>query len=171
MIPSCQILSNAFDISRKTLLSSSPTYIQYISWVIDNSWLMPESPGLKLDWFDEISLFSIKKLNVSLNINLLRIFPQISNNDTERWFSSDCLLPFLWMETILAFFHSEGKTPVSMHYLNIIFRGLQMEEPHFFNMRMLKLSWRWALFGSKFWIILAMSTWEKLTEDKRLSVK
>ena len=35
---------------------------------------------LKPDWFDEISLFSIKKLNILLNINLSRIFPQIGNN-------------------------------------------------------------------------------------------
>ena len=26
-----------------------------------------------------------------------------------------------------------------------------MEEPHIFNMRILTLSWPWALFGSKFW--------------------
>ena len=34
---------------------------------------------------------------------------------------------------------------------------------------MLMLSWPFALFGSKLWIILAISSWEKLTEDKRLS--
>ena len=45
---------------------------------------MQESTGLKLDWFDEISLFSIKKLNILLNSNLSRICPQIGNNDTGR---------------------------------------------------------------------------------------
>ena len=37
-----------------------------------------------------------------------------------------------------------------------------MEEPHIFNMQMQMLSWPWALFGYKFWIILAMSSWERL---------
>ena len=43
---------------------------------------MQESPSLKPDWFDEISFFSIKKLNISLNNNPSRIFPQIGNGDT-----------------------------------------------------------------------------------------
>ena len=81
---SCHTLSNAFDISKKTLLTSSPTSKDlYVSWVIDNSWLMQELPG-----FDKISLFSIKKLNILLNSNLSRIFLQIGNNDTERYFPS-----------------------------------------------------------------------------------
>ena len=45
---------------------------------------MQESPGLKPDWFDEISSFSIKNLNISTNINPSRIFPQIGNNDIGR---------------------------------------------------------------------------------------
>ena len=47
-------LSNAFDLSRKTLLTLSPTSKDsYISWVIDNSWLIQESSGLKPHWFNE----------------------------------------------------------------------------------------------------------------------
>ena len=85
MIPSCYILSNAFEISRKTLLTSRRSSKElYISWVIDNSWLMQETPGLKPDWLEEMSLFSIKKSNISLNINLSRIFPQIGGSDTGR---------------------------------------------------------------------------------------
>ena len=45
---------------------------------------MQESPNLKPDWFDEKSLFSTKKLNISLNINLSGIFSEIGNNDTGR---------------------------------------------------------------------------------------
>ena len=55
IIPSCHTLSNAFDISRKTLLTSNPSSSDlYISRVIDKSWLTQESPGLKPDWFCEI---------------------------------------------------------------------------------------------------------------------
>ena len=44
MIPSCHTLSNAFEISRKTILTSRPSSKElYVSWVIDNSWLMQES--------------------------------------------------------------------------------------------------------------------------------
>ena len=45
---------------------------------------MQESPGLKTAWFDEISLFSTKKLNILLKINLAKIFPQIGSNNTGR---------------------------------------------------------------------------------------
>ena len=44
MIPLYHISSNAFDISRKTLLTSSPSSKDfYISCVIDISWMMQES--------------------------------------------------------------------------------------------------------------------------------
>ena len=70
MRPSCQILSNAFDISRKTPLTSNPSsnYL-YISWLIAKSWFMQESHGLNPDCLGEISSFSIKNLNISLKIN------------------------------------------------------------------------------------------------------
>ena len=55
--------------------------------------------------------------------------------------------------TILPFFHSDGKTPVSRHCFNII------------------LNLSWALAESKFRIILAISSWQKVTEDKLLFVR
>ena len=98
MIPWCHALSNAFYISRKTLLTLSPrSKDSYISWVIDISWLMQESPCFKPACFDKIIISSIKKLKMSLNINLSRIFPQIDINDTARSFSSFvCPLFFEW---------------------------------------------------------------------------
>ena len=42
-----------------------------------------------------------------------------------------------------------------------------MAESLFFTMKMLMLSSPWALFGSKIWIILAISSQEKLTENNR----
>ena len=78
IIPLCQILSNTFQISSKTPLTSNPTSKDpYISWVIDKIWLMQGSPSLRPDWFEKIKLFSIRNLNISLNISLSGIFPQI----------------------------------------------------------------------------------------------
>ena len=45
---------------------------------------MQEFPAVKPDWLEEISLFSRKNSNISLNINLPRISPQISSSDTGR---------------------------------------------------------------------------------------
>ena len=85
MIPSCHILSNAFEISRNTLLTSRPSSKElYLSWVINNSWLIQESPRSKPAWLVKISQFSIKNSNISLNINLSRIFPNIFSSDIRR---------------------------------------------------------------------------------------
>ena len=55
MRPSCQALSNAFDMSKNTPWTTCPSLNDaYISWVIDKNWLMQEPPGLKPDWFVEI---------------------------------------------------------------------------------------------------------------------
>ena len=53
MIPSCQTLSNAFDISKKTPLTSTVGFSSkavWISWIIDNNWAIHESPGGKAHW-------------------------------------------------------------------------------------------------------------------------
>ena len=82
-----------------------------------------------------------------------------------------CLFVALFYRTILPFFHSDGKTPVSRHRLKIMANGLRIAVPQFFNILMLILSWPYALAESKFWIILAISSWEKVTKDKRLFVR
>ena len=83
IIPSCHTLSNVFAISMNTALTSRPSSKElYISWVIGDSWLIQESLGLKPNWLEEISLFSIKIWNISLNINLSRIFQHIGSSDT-----------------------------------------------------------------------------------------
>ena len=59
--PSCQTLSKALDMSKKALLTFDPLSKDVeISWVIDNSWLMQESPSWKRDWFLEMSLLAEK---------------------------------------------------------------------------------------------------------------
>ena len=53
MISSCQTLSNAFDVSKKTPLTSTVGFsskVVWISWIIDTNWKMHESPGRKPDW-------------------------------------------------------------------------------------------------------------------------
>ena len=80
--PLCYILSKALKISRKTLLTSNlSSNVWKISCVMDNGWLVQESPGLNPDWFSE-RRFSSKTLNISLKINLSKISPQIGSNET-----------------------------------------------------------------------------------------
>ena len=58
---SCHTLSNAFDVSKNTRRTSKPSSKDlYISWVIERSWLMQESPPLNPDWCDDIILLSIR---------------------------------------------------------------------------------------------------------------
>ena len=48
-------------MSKKTPLTSNPLSKDVkIQWVIDNSWLIQESPGWKPDWFLEMSLLAEK---------------------------------------------------------------------------------------------------------------
>ena len=59
--PSCQTLSKALDMSKKTFVTSNPLSEDVkISWVIFNSWLIQELPGWKPDWFLELSLLEEK---------------------------------------------------------------------------------------------------------------
>ena len=63
--PSYQTLSKALDMSRKALLTSNPSSKDIkISWVIDNSWLIQESPGWRPDWILEMSLLAEKQINI-----------------------------------------------------------------------------------------------------------
>ena len=67
-----------------------------------------------------------------------------------------CFFCFLWTGTTLAFFHSMGNFPLSMHDLKISSKGFKIESPQIFNMRILIMSKPWALFGLRFLMILAM---------------
>ena len=74
------MLSKAFEIPRKTLLTLSPaSNDSYISCVIDINWLMHESPGLKLDSLGEIELVSLKNLNIEYRF--FKNLPQIGNSE------------------------------------------------------------------------------------------
>ena len=80
------------------------------------------------------------------------------------------MFPFLCRGTTLAFFHSWGNLPSFRQSLKIIERGLQIEFPHSFIIRILSISWPCALFGSKWLIVLAMSLLKKCTESRHLLV-
>ena len=70
-------------MSKTTLLTSNPLSKDVkILWVIDNSWLMQESPGWKPDWFLELSLLAEKQINISLQISLSITLPQIGSKET-----------------------------------------------------------------------------------------
>ena len=75
------------------------------------------------------------------------------------------------MGTTLPFFQSFGYVPLSRNQLKIISTGLQIEVVQNFSILILIWSCPSALLGSKFWIIFAMSSLEKVIDDKRLCVK
>ena len=61
--PSCQTLSNALDISRKTAhisLDGNSSKAVYMQYVIDKSWLIVESPGRNPDWLGVSKSFFTK---------------------------------------------------------------------------------------------------------------
>ena len=69
---------------KKNPLTSQPSSNDlYISWVIDKSWLMQESSGLKPDWFWDIKSFSMRKENFLLYNNLPKTFPHIRRRKTD----------------------------------------------------------------------------------------
>ena len=51
-----------------------------------------------------------------------------------------CLSPFLNVGTTFPFFHSDGNLPERKQFLKIISKGLHMEMPQSFIMRMLIVS-------------------------------
>ena len=57
----CHALSNAFEMSKNIPWTSRPSSKDLqISCVMDRSWLMHESLGLKPDWLGDIKLIPVK---------------------------------------------------------------------------------------------------------------
>ena len=107
---------------------------------------MQEPPGLKQDWFDEINSFSMKYSYNLLYNKRSTILPQIGSKDTGDNF---------W-KSVCHFFYGQEQ-----HWLYL---------PLSFNMRMLNMSWPWALLGSSFLINVAISSLVKVTVEIDLSV-
>ena len=99
-----------------------------------------------------------------------KILLQIGIKEIPLWFFRLCLFPFLCTGTTLAFFHSWGNLPSFRQSLKNIERGFQVEFPQSFIIRIPSISWRCALFESKWLIILAMSLLEKFIESRHLFV-
>ena len=55
------------------------------------------------------------------------------------------------------YYHSVGNLPVSKHWQKVNPKDLQIDQVQIFRILMLIWSWLWAMFGSKFWIIFAIS--------------
>ena len=95
----CQELSS----TRKALFTSNfSSKILCILWAMDKIWLIQKSASLKLDWFQEINLFSKGTLSFQQLLVSKVLFgdPKI----VRRIGNFSLLLsPFLWIETTLAF--------------------------------------------------------------------
>ena len=134
-IPLCCNLN----MSRNTSRTLNPlSSLSYALWVIDKSCLMQESVSLKPEWFVEM-----KKKQTSWYI-------------TENIVSAGSLLDIVfllaWARTRCPFFHSSGIMSISKQDLKINSRGLHIDGPHIFNIRMLILLWPCAFSESKFWL-------------------
>ena len=81
------------------------------------------------------------------------------------------LITFFMNCNNISFFPFQGNLPVRKQVSKVMFRGLQIESPHIFNIRILISSWPWALFGSRLLIIRRMSSFAKWQVDNVLSVR
>ena len=106
--PSCQTLSNALDISRKTRLTSWPSSnTERISCAIDSNWLVQESPGLKPDCFGDVKSFSEKMKTCCFKVTVETLYRKPGEEKLEDNFyalfvtifkcrNNICLFPFRW---------------------------------------------------------------------------
>ena len=76
----CHNLSHALDMSKKIAMTSRLSLRdRWISWMINKSWLIHESP----DWLSDIKLFSAKNSTILAYSNLSRISLLIGSNATD----------------------------------------------------------------------------------------
>ena len=151
-------------------LSLQTRYQKIYIFRVDKSCLIQESPGLKLDWFDENKLFSIRNWTFPYILVSQVFFHKLEAVRLVDSFSN--IVYHLSYEFGLnwLFFHSNGKESMSIHWMKIRFKVLQTDLPQIFIMQILILSWPWALFGSKFCMIISISLLKKFRVSKRFSV-
>ena len=70
----------------------------------------------------------------------------------------------------MSFFPVRGNFPSFRQSLKVIDSGFYIESPYNFIIRILSISWQWALSGPKLFIILEMSSVVKLTVSSDLLV-
>ena len=81
-----------------------------------------------------------------------------------------CLSPFLKLGTMFPFFYSSRNIPHFKEFLNILKRGSIIASPDTFNMRILIISWPWALLGSSLQMIHLISSFVNSMFDRYWSV-
>ena len=85
--PSCQTLSNALDISRKTPLTSWPSsYAERISCAIGSNWLVQESSGLNPDCFSTLGRFLKKMKTCRYKVTVQTLYHKPGEEKLERHF-------------------------------------------------------------------------------------
>ena len=94
----------------KNSLTSNPSSSDLkISWVIASNWLRQESPGLNPDWFGEIKLFLVKKVNISLQMRRSKILLQIGSKEKLAYSFLDSVyfLSYVRVQRLLFSIHYE----------------------------------------------------------------
>ena len=111
------------------------------------------TPITWLKYWLALQLFSVKNWNILTYNNLSNTFPR---GDSSVAFAY-CFFFFLKTGTTLAFVYSEGNFLFSEHHRKIIPSGLEKNSSQISNIRILTISWSWALLELRFIIIFKMS--------------
>ena len=141
---SCQNLSNALNISRRTPLTSWPSSnADKISCAIYSIWLVQKSPGPIPDCLGDIKSFSEKT-----GKHVIIKFKHVTANQEKRNWTiifMHCLSPFFKFRNDVCLFHSEENLPGLKKFWKITSSGFHMGMTQSFTMRMLIISRSWAL--------------------------
>ena len=130
--------------------------------------MVKESSGLIPDCFGKIRSFSekIKTCCHKVTVQPLSFIPG-DEKLVDSFSYTVCHLFQMWNWHLL---YSEGSLPEHEQFQKIISRGLRIEMSRSFNMRMLIMSWPWALLGLRFLIILYIPSFENTIVSKMLLV-
>ena len=141
---SCQNLSNALNISRRTPLTSLPSSnADKISCAIYSIWLVQKSPGPIPDCFGDIKSFSEKT-----GKHVIIKFKHVTANQEKRNWTiifMHCLSPFFKFRNDVCLFYSEETLPELKKFWKITSSGFHMGMTQSFTMRMLIISRSWGL--------------------------
>ena len=111
--PLCHTLSKDFDMFKNTDRTSWPSSKDLYIWcVIGRSWLAQERPGLKLDSFCDIKLFSVKNLSMLSYNKLSNILPETGSKEIGGYFFNSCLLFFFKDRNYIGFFPFWRELPI-----------------------------------------------------------
>ena len=115
----------------------------------------------------EISSIKEEKVNFAKNRSFKYFTTKRKKRNSTIIFNI-LLVTFMWMGTIIYFFHSEGSTLVRGACSKFTFNGLQIESTHIFSIRIAMLPCPCALIKARFLLTFPISSTENVTVDKRL---